>query len=110
DVAPGVDAAGVAGVEPAVAPRLHRRLGHAEIALEKKPRPPGAHHHLAGLAGRQLLVGLRIDDAQLEQAGVDPAAGAERPRLLHIGPGDDADLGHAPAFEPAHAEAALEIA
>ena len=75
-----VDAEGIAGVEPAVAPGPRRRLGILVVAVVHRPRPIGAHDQLADLAGRHLAVVL-VDDPHLD-AGTRPAAGAERRRVL----------------------------
>ena len=47
---------GVAGVEPAVAPRPRRRLGVLVVAVVHRPRPVGPHDELADRAGRDQLV------------------------------------------------------
>ena len=80
-----VDAEGVAGVEPAVAPRRARSPpGLLVVAVVHRPGPVGAHDQLADRAGRHLAVVL-VDDARLD-AGARPAAGAERRRVARPRP------------------------
>ena len=67
----------VAGVEPAVAPGVRRRLGHVLVARVDRPRQAVAHHELAGRADRNGHVVL-VDQAQLVVLGVGRLAAVAR--------------------------------
>ncbi len=55
--------------EPEVAAYLGGLLGHAEVAGIEGPGLFVAHDELTDLARRQLLVGVRVDDAHVEPVG-----------------------------------------
>ena len=68
----------VAGVEPEVAEGLGRLVGHGEVALAGGPRISTSDHQLSDLADRYLLVGIRIDEPDVEPSGVEQPGGARR--------------------------------
>ena len=103
-----VDPERVAGVEPAVAPRLGRLLRHLVVARVERPRLGGAHDHLPDLAGVDRLVVL-VDDAHLGPRVVEAFPSAVRPRAVLPARGHGhADLGLPVAGGDPDAEATLE--
>ena len=98
----------VTGVEPAIAPRLRRLLGHSEVAHHHPPRLIGPHEQLTDLAGRDLVVVL-VGDSDLVTRR-DPFSG-RLPIGRHVRAGIErgAHLGVAEIRAHHHPEPPLEV-
>ncbi len=105
----GVAGEAVARMEPSVAPRRRRLLGHLEVPTGDDPRIGRAHHHLAEPVGPDVLVGV-VDQFHLEAGRTTPDA----PHGGVIGqlptaPEGIADLGHAEPGADPEIEPLLEL-
>ena len=97
-------------MEPAVAPRLGRRLGHGVVAAVEDPRLVGAHDELSDITDCNGLVVL-VDDPHVVAgpAAVQPPARLRVRERVPSGHERSADLGHAVAGADLDAEARLEL-
>ena len=104
-----VVARGIAGVEPEIAPRLHRALRHPVVAGEEAAGHFRADQQLADLACGQGHVGLGIGHARLVPLIGDITGAARLDGFGEPAPERQAAFRHPEALEDAQSETLLEL-